>query len=66
MITITIPKIDMTILVGSSCTNVGQSGRLIIDGIWPNRFIIVRKRNSIFFVIEIVVVMVLEIQLVLD
>jgi hypothetical protein len=47
---ITIPKIDMIILVGSSCKNVGQSGRLTIEGIWPNIFIIIKKRNHIFFV----------------
>jgi hypothetical protein len=40
---ITIPKIDMIILVGSSCTNVGQSGRLTIEGIWPNMFIELKK-----------------------
>ena len=66
MITITIPKIDMTILVGSSCTNVGQMGRLIIDGIWPNKFIIIKKRNRIFFVEESWVLMFQGIQLVLD
>lgn len=43
---ITIPKIDMTILVGSSCTNVGQSGRLITYEIWPNIFIINQKKKS--------------------
>jgi len=49
--TITMPKIEITILVGSSWMNVGQRGRLTIEGIWPNIFIMILlgKRMSIIF-----------------
>lgn len=45
------PKIEITILVGSSWMNVGQRGRLTIEGIWPNIFIMILlgKRMSIIF-----------------
>lgn len=63
---ITSPKIDMTILVGSSWMNVGQSGLLTIDGIWPNIFIMVRKRMNRFFVVVLGVIMIQVVLMVLD
>ena len=46
------PKIEITILVGSSWINVGQSGLLTIVGVWPNKFIMIKKRIRIFSVVE--------------
>lgn len=50
METISMPKIEITIRVGSSWMNVGQRGRLTIEGIWPIIFmVLLGKRMSIVF-----------------